>query len=293
MKNSLLLFLIFPFLSIVQAQEINKLRISEFSLLAGESARKYNFLNIEDIRILAPQSLIANKDMSKFNSYYGYGSSNYPFYSAQIGILFNSPNENGVANPLLRLGISYFSGSSYNTFFYKNYGERIIDTFKSSQTGEMTFIKAERSESLSYTLYSEYLNLESSLIFRTNTNTRFSFYGGIGFSPGITFNNYSTVRYIERDWINSHNLDPNIRQLYPSYNMQEEEVFKNKNGFNLFASIPLGINFRLSKKNQLLKQINIYYEVKPGMNLSYIPEVGSNVAAGAQHGAGIRFAWIN
>jgi len=66
------------------------------------------------------------------------------------------------------------------------------------------------------------------------------------------------------------------------------ETFTNKNSYSFSFYIPLGIDFRLAKKNKFWKQIQICYEFRACISIINIPEIYSYTRVGTQNIFGIR-----
>jgi hypothetical protein len=70
--------------------------------------------------------------------------------------------------------------------------------------------------------------------------------------------------------------------------VSEIEEFPNKNNFGFSAYIPLGINLRLGNKIEFWKKVNLFYEIRPNINITYVPELRTVTNAFLQVGCGFR-----
>jgi len=53
----------------------------------------------------------------------------------------------------------------------------------------------------------------------------------------------------------------------------------------------LGIDFRIGKKREFWKRTHLFYELRPGINVTSIPELRPITNASVQHGIGLRVSW--
>jgi len=210
-----------------------------------------------------------------------------------LGIQFSDkPKTTYKANPLLRLGVSYFSGTSLTGSFYKE-DRKTCDTLTSTQTGRTVYLDSVTTKSYSMNYSSEQLWFDGSLIFRTNPKARWSLFAGIGITAGFSINANTEIYYSKSDWIAARHPDGNHLFLYfsaGSYDSKEEK-YRNKNNFSASTFIPLGINYRIKKNGEFLKPIYLFYELRPGIYITSIPELRTITNANIQHWFGLRVSW--
>ena len=130
------------------------------------------------------------------------------------------------------------------------------------------------------------------LIFSTNSKARWSLYTGFGASLGVSINAktdiyYSKNKFSETMFQNGNLIYENTRNDGDEY---ETETFRNKTNIGLSAYVPLGIDFRIGKKNEFWKRAHLYYELRPGLNMTTIPELRTIINPGIQYGLGFRFS---
>lgn len=269
------------------AQDQKRLKLSDASLQVGYMLNPVSMGNLTEFKRIAPQSNLLTQNLNGFsaNNFSGTYVNNY--FTAAVGIQFlNKEKKAYKSNPLLRLGISYNSGTHlYNG--YSRYSNGIVDTLISQQTGQMYFIDSTRIEGYSMTLSSQQLRLDASLIFRTNPEARWSIYGGIGFNFGAAFSTSVDIYYNSYHYTNNQ-LGYSYASNY-SNDSSKNEHFTNSTrilGGSLY--LPIGIDFRIGKNRPFWKQTHLFYELKPCLNLVAI-QGGSTLLNGVfQHGLGVR-----
>lgn len=270
---------------------VKRIKINEYSVQTGLFGGSPGISTLADFNILAPNSVLLNSNLiSSPASYYPYNYQSSPnaMFSAMLGFQFSDKQKTKYnKNIQLRVGITYFhnsvlSGGLYNT-------ERVtFDTLTSSQTGSLTYIDSIITKGLNMNYSSEQLRLDGALIFRTNPDARFSLYSGIGLSAGFSFNAKTTIRYsINYQIVNR--VPDGYTEHKNSFNGDTEyEVITNKNNFGFSAYIPLGINLKLGHKTEFWKKVNLFYEIRPSINITYIPELRTVTNSFVQFGGGFR-----
>lgn len=251
-----------------QAQETNKgLRISEFHIQNGMGYNSMQNYSLSDFQSLAPNSMLLKNDLADFNtnSYYMFngarGINGSSYQSLQLGITFNKK-----ANPLWRIGISHGSSNSISAGFSKD-TYTPYDTLTSSQTGEQFYVDSMHSENYFMDYRSQQLRVESSLIYRTNVEKRWSVYAGIGASIGLSYNAQTYISYSTSDYVSG-----NYTNYSGSYDYGFEH-FRNKTNISTSVFVPMGVDFRIGKNKEFWKRLHLYYEMKPSLSFLTVPEL--------------------
>lgn len=301
MKSIIALSLLFVAFT-VNAQESKKLRrinVNEFYLYAGSSNIWNDYGTLEDFKALAPQSTLLKNDFSGFNTGSAQHYTNTSMFSTMIGIQFRDKEKKQYrSNPQLRTGIAYFNNSNMSRWFSTN--ERIpIDTLVSAKTGQTAYIDSVHSENYGMHYSSQQLCLDLSLLFRTDPEARWSLYAGIGMIAGISINSITEVYYR-----NSYSIDSYFetgsepfggRNSHSGYDHSRSEhgseIFQNKNNTIFGAYLPLGVDFRIGQNRDFWKRIHLFYEARPSINMTSIPELRTFTNASIFHGIGIKVKW--
>lgn len=242
-----------------------RVRISEFHLQTGFQYYPNGTTSLEDFQKLAPNSILLKEDLSSYSSF-GYYNGTGNFSSVQLGLTSKSR-----PNALLRVGITNMLGVSglQNGFTKQDYFP--YDTLTSSLTGEQTFIDSGSYQSYFMNHSSRQIRLDAALIFRTDAAARWSLFAGIGASLGLNYNATTYISYSTNNFINNQNSN------YYSYNSsngsEKTESFTTKNYLTTTAFIPMGVDFRIGKKQAFWKRLHLYYEIKPSISMTQIPEL--------------------
>lgn len=273
---------------------VKRFRINEFQLLTGTFLSNDYSVTLDEFRQLAPNSEVLKSNFAGYSSYNGanFMSNRRSTFSALLGIQLSNKDKSGyMDNPLLRVGVSYISGQSFSRTYY-NSQRKAFDTFISSQTGEMIFRDSVDSHSAGMTYSSDQLRIDASFIYRTNPQARWSLSAGFGVSAGVSIS--ARTRVYEYNGSYTEIRYPNY-QSYSSYYFMhssgEEQEYRNKANFGASAYIPLGVNFRIGKNREFWKRVNLFYEMRPGISISSVPELRTETAASMQQGLGLRVTW--
>ncbi len=279
--------------SVIGQEQIKKFSIRDVYIQTGFFSDPYTTGTLHDFKLLFPESVLLNNDMTDFSqtSSFSYTSNN--MFSALLGFQFRDKQKSIYkTNPLLRLGISYFSGTTLQGGLSKT-NRKPYDTLMSTQTGQAVYIDSVVIQQYSMNSSSQQLRFDGSLIFRTNPEARWSIYGGIGITAGLSINSSTDIYYAKYERTDTRY--PNSIALYSygyssSYNSKAEN-FRNRTIFGGSAYIPMGIDFRIGKLGELWKRTHLFYELRPSLNITSIPELRTITNTNIHHGFGFRVSW--
>jgi hypothetical protein len=275
-----------------QTKTVNKISISEIYIQTGFFSERNTIGTLTDFKLLAPQSVLLNSDFTGYSSSNGFNLTSNTMFSVMLGIQFSDKQKTTYKkNPLLRLGVSYFSGTTLTGSLYKE-DRKTYDTLTSTQTGQTVYVDSVTTKSSGMNYSSEQLRFDGSLIFRTNPEARWSLFTGIGITAGLSINANTEIYYSKSDRTETRFPSGNSSSSYSSYGGDwKTEKFRNKNNFGLSTYIPMGIDFRIGKKREFWKQTHLFYELRPGINITSIPELRTVTNASVQHGLGLKVSW--
>jgi len=274
---------------------VKRISISEFYVQVGLLSERMEHRSLSDFKKLAPQSVLLNKNLADYNNFSGSVLASNAIFSAMVGIKFsNKERTNYRANPVIRLGISYFSGTQLLGVLGNSY-RKTYDSLTSGQTGQKVYLDSVTSNLYGMYYTSDQLRLDGSIIFRTNPEARWSLFTGIGFNVGLSINSNTDIYYSKfkdtqvRNPDGSRNFSSHS-SFYSEYNGKTER-FRNKTTIGFSTFIPMGIDFRIGKNSEFWKRIHLFYEVRPGINIASIPELQTITNASLQQGIGLKLSW--
>jgi len=267
-----------------------KIKIQDAHVQLGFFLEPNTPSSLSDFKKLAPNSTLLNENFSNFNHSSSMGRNGNSIFSVMLGLNFlDKAKQSYKSNMQLRLGINYMANQSLLSSYYKE-TRKAYDTLISMQTGQNTILDSVTTQFYGMNYNSKQIRLDGSLIFKTNTDTRWGLYGGIGVTFGTSINASTTITYSKSTiadkpiGINS-NYNPNSNVITKS------EVFIQKNNIGASIYIPIGIDFRIGKKKEFWKHTHIHYELRPGINYLSVPELRNYTNTCLQQGIGIRSLW--
>lgn len=290
MKNTQVLFTAIACLAITtsfcQTENIKKrkLKVVDAAIAPGITFHISTIGSFTDFQRINPKSVLLNENMDGYTISKGFRASSGPSFNANLGFnIANISKTEYKPNTQLRIGIT-FSEISMSNSLSKTDRKR-FDTLTSSQTGQMVF-----SDSVTYSSYNmnykaQQLRIDVSIIYRTNPAARWSLFGGIGIEGGESIMAYTDINYTEYSSINPAN------STYGSSNFNtpdRSERIINKNTYGYAAYLPMGLDFRTGNKREFFKQLHIFYEARPFVNYTYIPELGGINSVGIKSSWGLR-----
>lgn len=272
-----------------------KLKITEAYLTGGFSNGEMRTTSHADFQLLAPNSLILENNSGALDAtpiYYSpYRSSGG--FSLQTGIQFiDKKNDKLKNNPTIRLGLGYGRVSQFNGWSSTE-DRTAYDTLIGQNTGEVHYLDSIKSKTINGNYTYERITLDASIIFRTNHESRWSVYGGLGFSFGMSINAHTTLTYREMNYTNIRGYTNNA-PLYLPVNGEGvyNEHHQNKSALGGSVYVPLGVDFRLGDGSTFWNMFHLFAEAQPGVNFQNVPELDKTISqTGILLNTGIRVKW--
>lgn len=272
-------------------ESIKKIKMTSLSLLPSIFFESNNTGTIDDFYTLAPNSQILPKDLTEYSEYdYHYGNGSFAS-TILMGFKFSNKDKSGYKpNPILRIGLTYMSGTSLSAAAYKE-DKFAHDTLTSSQTGESFPVDSVSQTGYDMNYSSQQLRLDASLTYRTNPEARWSLFAGFGVTFGGTINAKTYIDYNQYSYI-SPSLNTHVGYYNDNYEGEyKSESFINDNSLAFSAYIPLGVDFRISNKKEFWQRVHLFYEIRPTLNMTSIPELRTITNPALQHGIGLKVQW--
>lgn len=278
--------LIFIFFLFVQTVPIfgqsKKIKLSEISFFYGIQIDRHKELNYYDFKSMVSNSLIFSDEKSNF-SYHNLSLGNSTFNNSFASYLLTSTigfSFEKFKNGLFRTGLIY--GNTKNQFNTDAYHSEIIghDTLYSSQ-GTPIYIDVSRTKILHSNLSSKKVLLDISYIYKFPEEHKIVMYGGLGLLFGIGFNSNIVTNYYESVGVAGSSI-------LPTTIANNHEDLKLKPYFLSSIYVPLGLNIRLGNKNNFLKNIQIFGEIRPIISFLKFPTTRTFFLVGENTNLGIK-----
>jgi len=284
---SLLLNCLFGLAQEIKSKKIRRISIQELYVLPGFMIQADKTINLEDFKKLKPPSLLLNSDYSDFNNgYSSYISANTTF-TGLIGIKFrNKEKTEYKTNPVLRIGLHANSGIYLNNRLF-NESKKPYDTLVSMVTGEEFPIDSFINEYVDISYQSRQLRLDFSLIFNIRPEKRWSFFYGIGANAGISTSSEIGLRYNKTGGTRGEVFEYFVGDYSSISSFYQKVDQKTNTAFSVYT--PIGINFRIGKRGRKWENAFLYYEARPMVNVTSIPQLQTFTSSAFQQGIGMKF----
>lgn len=275
----------------------NYSKFTEVFILGGSAGGNFSVFNLSDYRSLVPSSSYINSDFSGYNFYTEGQAYDNSYFGVMLGMVLNKARRQaGKSSPLLRFGFNFESGAYASTYLSDEISSR-YDTLFNSQ-GQAIYFRDSVDYKYVYADYSSSaISSEFSVLMRTNTARRWSFYAGAGLSFGVSINNtinvdHYEVSYLEENYVSGGAIGTN----YHNYANRSNENYYSE-AHNIGTSwvtsgfIPLGIDFRLAKKHELVKHFHLFSEMRPGVKVMGVPDLRTISGTYFMGSFGLRVDW--
>ena len=249
----------------------NTFEIDNASVSIGFSMNQTSDLHTSTLRALAPKSLLIEqyghflKPEQQHKGSYANG-----LREVQLNLGFRNTNHPGQH---LQFGLTYqgkmsraaTQGAVYST---------TADTLTSQSTGTQYPVDSIYSQNLIGGYSSNVLRLMTSYRFHQRVGERWSFYGGLGGSVGVTVSPQVDITYLETSRSDVEGFDTNTPLGY--VRVEESNVvtesFASDMSFSFGAFVPLGFDFTVAKWDKNMNRLSLFLEAQPGVFAQYVPE---------------------
>lgn len=231
--------------------------------------------NLSDWNKLAPKSKFLNQDFSGYDQGVGYGITEDVIANVNLYISPHGKRDETKGSGCFRFGCSLTTSDLFSYFLSSSSITR-IDTLTSSNSGLEIYMDSVQENRFNMSYSSSSLQGELAYLYRTKESARWGFFGGVGVSIGFSFNNVVSIsKSVESFEIFNFSTGGYYAGNYGSYNIYnfQNESFRLKSGVVCAAYLPLGVTFRVGKKNAFLRKLQVSYEFRPGIEVRQIPEL--------------------
>lgn len=251
-------------------------------VMAGPSSVDGFELFMDDMKRLAPGSALLELDLSEHRRGVGDWIGGLPpvAWAANLGLHpFRNEARSG---PELRIGVQY-AGGEIGSLDFDLVREYPFDTLVSLTSGAVHYVDSVTWSQLSMKHQAERIGLDASVIFRSKESIRWTIYGGAGLGLGAVFNARTELDHVT-GW--------EIRYPGNAWSDRREEVieerYRNAGGGWFAAQAIFGVGFRLARRGDFLRRMDLFYEFRPQMLLTFGDDLGSTTRFGDQWLFGLR-----
>lgn len=277
MKTPIIIFslLLFCALNQIYAQEVTKLPLVTLSDIYIQS-NMYTDISAQhdfnDFKKMEPNSTTLSKDFSGYNYSNQYRTINSTImFSILAGFkIRESDKTSWKKNMQMRIGINYLPYAGFDATMNKK-NTYIIDTLVSKKNGNEYYIDSVNYDNYRFKYNNDQLRIHVSYIYSTNPDLKWSMYGGFGINVGGSL--YSNLEIIHSNYTELNSTNNSTSYLAGIEIYENNEIITCKRNFGGSVFLPFGIDYRLANSNQFFSKIHLFYEVSPGLNINYIPEL--------------------
>lgn len=273
----------------MEAQRLSLSGISTYISSGGSNEQAYSQQELDILKSKNPLPL-AFRGLNSIHQ-----NTTRSRYTEEVGLLFSfkiNKTKNKAWRQEIRAGFSY---GNYNTdgIDYTSENQKFrTDTLISQQTGEQIYIDSMSNKYAYYQENADMLKIHMNYILHYKNRNKFSFYTGIGISIGSSLYHSLESNYGQYSFSSiPYYLNPNLG----SYNqvVESRQVSRAISAiFTMNYYIPLGMQYRISKRSKWLKQANMFFEFRPGVDVHSQQEVSTSVSFRTEGMVGIRYSFL-
>lgn len=272
--------------------ESKKFILNDVSFIFGEP---FFFSESESLPLEGLRKISANSPILP-TSFVGFENDEINLYRRQFTIamlagfdLVNKSESKLFKHTTLRIGLLY----NNQNFLGADYTKRsrfATDTLIILGTNEKIPLDSITEANYTTNFDSRQLGLDVSLILKSNPDKLVSVYGGLGFSVARSFYSITDIGYRYHGIKGIQSEQVQDFKLYgfssdPTFAFEEIEDLSSTS-FAVYA--PIGINFKFSKKDDLLGKLSLFYELRAGLSTTLISDYGSVSGAVLSNCGGLR-----
>jgi|GEM_PF-4260292 len=288
MKNILLTAASLAALANVSAQE-HFLTPYDAGISVGQLFYQNVYLSTQDWEKLSPgsQHLFQSGDgYETFGTYSG-GRTDGTMYGLQAQFLLPQKSQTRASRLMWGFSLSKSGGSVANQGSRKFNGA-ITDTLHFSSDGHNEYLHSDSTHYYTNFFKSDRVAIGTRMIYHTNPAAIVSFYGGLALQAGVS--TYATVEHYDHLQIETYlspdpepNPGPPSNYYYFNGTRSEQHFIdkteeKEKMNLSYGASVPVGMTFRLGKKNLVMSRLAVDLEFSAGLVTTVLPKIKSYTA---------------
>ncbi len=272
-----------------QDASLPRIAVGDFYIYSGSHTGSFD-MDITDFSKLAPESEVLGMDLSYYKKNYLLQRGDGNYLSVKLGLNFvNKEGNEYRLNPQLQIGFTYMTNNTAQYGIHLKETQR-VDTLASVSTSNVVYVDSIYSSNIQTDYWSDNLLLDIALMYRTDVESRWSFFGGFGIAGGVSLKSRTDIFHTETEALNF--IIPGNENEFSMQNSAEPvhtiESFSNSLNVLAFVQLPLGVNFKVAKSTKFWKDLNMFYEITPLLKYWNIPEAGSYITVGIKHGIGFK-----
>ncbi len=261
-----------------------KLKLSGFNVESNFLNLGYNYKPSSFQELKEDVEGNSLNDISDSADYWGSNMKTRFKYEFGFNMIFKIPDSK--YNSEVRLGISYYTGN--RNFDYYKLQSSVLDT--SYMYGDTVHVDQYVSETYDFEESINELSVNGAYLVKTNPDKRFYFFTGVELKAGISIKSPAKFFYKQNiSTITVNNYGYCYYGTHPYLSDSDKRYYTPKSNIFIMSILPVGMNFRMSKKDNMLSHFNATLRINAG--LAYKQVSGGNRYFSTLYGfgAGIKY----
>lgn len=251
-------------------------------VMAGASWVDRMDFSLADMRTLANGSRLLEADLEGY-AWARSWEDMVPMQAFSAVVGFQPFRKGAGPGPELRLGVQY-AGGRVGGLRYDREVHVPYDTLVSAVTGAQYIVDSVAWSRYSMDHRAERIGVDASLIFRTAGRSRWSLHGGVGLGFGAMVNARTSVEHA----LGSRVGHPDTSWREDDRDTVVVEDHRNAGASWFAAAANFGLGFRLARKGDFLRRMDLFGEFRPQMLVTVGDALGGTVRFGGQWMFGLR-----
>lgn len=253
-------------------------------------------MRLADMKKIAIDNDFDSYDLSGFTVYRS--CCDFKNNSFHFGLNLRINKKGGASffgSPLLRFAVGYNSGF-YSSTTFENRETFTIDSVFVSFQGQTTAYAVDSTaiQYYGFSASSQRLRLNTSMIWRTDIEKRWSFSTGVGFGFGMGINSQvnkviTQTHQIYQPFGDLTNPNTSNSLIFSYENaIRNETIYETPRLTDLNIFLPFGVDFRIGNGSNLLRHVHLFSELSPSLLFTSFSGVTKFVHPGLMGTLGLR-----
>jgi hypothetical protein len=226
----------------------------------------------------------------------GFQQKNYYYPNIGGGMKFaagfhlpNKKDRSGfISRKILRLGLSY----NFYQFLSAEYAQTSSVRYDTvTDQGATLYFDSIYTKKFKFRNYHQLVGFEAALLFQTDTSKLLGFYGGFSYTQYFGLGNAVVVEYDHQYELQQSNPSGQVLDKNPKQHnlFSDASYLRGKASLTSRFAVPLALSFRLARTTPIIRNMQLFGEVMPCLDLVVYPGVRTYISAGANWQGGMRY----
>jgi hypothetical protein len=301
-KIALLITPLFLF-NLLSAQETSEkpacLKPYSINFVGGMSFYHDIPFSMDEMRKIAPTSQFLQRDFSGFpqNNYDSYTINGNSSFGSMVEFVPYDKKKNAYSGySTFRAGFNFTSFQMGGPSFGKQTSQPIDTLYPGN--GSTIYDDSVTYSNYRFSWGGQAIGVDLSQVFHTNDQRIFSFWVGYGLHVGMVLNtvfraDYSGMKYLQTSTVTGPpNGGVSVVETGRNFDIQNETI-KTKSAFCGGIYFPIGVQIRLSRKNNFWNKLAFTNEVRSSLDFQSVPGIGMLPRFYVNESLGLKYYFAN